>query len=106
MNAVDSAHTAVEAPRGFFDNIGLIGENPRREYEEAADAFEAARHDDAVAEAAEVVALLENAGGVGTGRVLRTAGLLVLLGGGVTGFVLWRKKRAGVADVSADDAAA
>ena len=105
VNAVTAARTAVDASRGFFDNIGLIGENPETEYQEAADAFEASRHNDAEAEAAEVVAMIDNAGGVGTGRVLRTAGVLVLLGGGITGFVLWKKRRVAVVEVPTDDVA-
>jgi hypothetical protein len=94
VTAVASAREAVDAPRGFFAGIGLIGEDPETEFQEAAEAFEDGHHDAAGAEAAEVVALIAAADDVGTGRVLWASGGLATLAGAIAAaWVLARRSR-------------
>jgi hypothetical protein len=104
IEAVDQAADAVEAGRGFFDWVGLIGANPNRELDEAKAAFEADDIDLTLTEAAEVVELIDNAEGAGRVRVAWAGGGLGLLLLSGTTTLLWIRHRRGRAEET-DEAA-
>ncbi|HSM02887.1 MAG TPA: hypothetical protein VK960_10685 [Acidimicrobiia bacterium] len=81
LELVSEARAAVDGQRGFFDRIGLIGQNPELEWSEAAEAFEAEDLEGARVEAREAIDMLANAAGVGRRRVL-------FAGAGFVGFAL------------------
>ncbi len=93
IEAVDQATDAVQADRDFFDWAGLIGANPNRELDEARAAFEADDVDLTLAEAAQVVELIDDAESAGRVRVAWAGGGLgfLLLAG--TGAFLWIRHR-------------
>jgi hypothetical protein len=93
VTAVAAARAAVDAPRGFFAGIGLIGEDPEVEYAESADAFEADQLDQAGVEAAQLIALIDDADDVGQGRVLWASGGLVATLGAIGAGLWWFLRR-------------
>ena len=104
LTTVEMARNAVDAPRGFFTKIGLIGENPEVEWTEASDRFEADDREGAVVEANDVMTLIAGASDVGQMRVVWASsafGGLVLAGGG-TWFLIRRRRRPAVPAESGD----
>lgn len=95
ITAVADARTVVDADRDFFTRIGLWGEDPEAEWQQAADAFVAADQPGTLAEAADVVDLLEHARHVGTVRVIWAAAgaVLLLLLIGASLWLLVRRRR-------------
>ncbi|MBI5158055.1 MAG: hypothetical protein HZA58_08615 [Acidimicrobiia bacterium] len=93
VTAVEAASVAVAAERGFFETVGLLGDDPGDALLDAATAFEAGRHDDAEMLAADVIDLIDQAEDVGQGRVMRTAAAVVLVGGAVVLVVVLRRRR-------------
>jgi hypothetical protein len=103
ITSISQARAAVDAPRGFFARIGLIGENPELEWMEAADRFAVDDLEGAIFESNDVIGLIDRAAHIGEMRVLWAssgfAGLL-LFGGGGTWLVLGLRRRRQMAVVS------
>lgn len=95
LEHVASARQAVDAPRGFFTRIGLIGQNPDAEWSQAAELFEAEDLEGTRTEAQEAIDLLADAERVGRQRVLVTGagfgGFLLVSAGGT--WLLIRRRR-------------
>lgn len=90
---VVAAHDAVEADMGLLESIGLIGEDPDAELEQAVTAFASDDLDLANSEANEAIALIDNADDVGTSRVAKTVGGVVALAVLITGLIMWKRRR-------------
>jgi hypothetical protein len=103
ITSISQARAAVDAPRGFFARIGLIGENPELEWMEAADRFAVDDLEGAIFESNEVIGLIDRAAHIGEKRVLWAssgfAGLL-LFGGGGTWLVVGLRRRRQMAVIS------
>ena len=77
--AVLAAKETVESEPTLLATIGLIGEDPDLEYQEAAVALENDLHEEAIADADQVVVLLAAAEDVGMTRVIKASVALVAL---------------------------
>lgn len=77
LDRVLRAYEREESSRGFFDRIGLLGENVDAEVTRARDAFESAEYAAAVAAADEVDRLTDAATGRGQVRVAGAVGSLI-----------------------------
>lgn len=83
----------VDSERGLFQTIGLIGEHPDEDFEDAIAAFEADQLDVATSVAGELDELLDNADAVGVSRIAKASAALVLTLVLVTGLLFWARHR-------------
>ena len=102
LEHVASARLAVDESRGFFTRIGLIGQNPDREWSEAAEMFEAEDLEGTHSAAEETLDLLADAERVGRKRVLVAGaglgGFLLVSSGGTWLLVRGRRRRRNESD--------
>jgi hypothetical protein len=94
IEAVEVATRTLAAERGPLVALGLLGADTTVDLAEAAEAYEAGRLTDSVAQAAEAVALIDGAASVGQQRAaMAGAGVLFVLVLGAGSVVIVRRRR-------------